>query len=156
MRTKIQSRVSTLTGMPHLDSGYLRLRVRMMARSRRPSEEDRAEILTLRHLRKRAKKSQAWIAAAVGVSPQQWGKYERGEDRIPVGRFKTASKKLEEVLGGGAPSSFREPPSTPYQEGPAFLPSILAECRLLRGSIDRIEAWAQAGRPPHSSRDERD
>jgi transcriptional regulator with XRE-family HTH domain len=65
-----------------------------MSTSRKPDEEDKERGRKLARLRKSAGLSQAELAAEIGVSTQQQGKYERGENRMPIGRYLKALKIL--------------------------------------------------------------
>ena len=92
-------------------------------------------------MRRVAKKSQAWVAERAGVSAQQWGKYERGEDRIPVGRFNVVRAALEAAIrpAPGAPG-FRED-DTPYEdEGGDEDRRMLDDIRTFREVLDRLES----------------
>jgi DNA-binding XRE family transcriptional regulator len=66
------------------------LPVRPMRSPRKPNEDDRRLGFELRRARQLAGYSQADVAAALGVSTQQYGKYERGENRIAASRLETA------------------------------------------------------------------
>ena len=58
----------------------------------------------LRAAREAAGKTQRQMAEAVGVSTQQWGKYERFENRISSGIVESAYRFLE-IETGGRPGS---------------------------------------------------
>jgi transcriptional regulator with XRE-family HTH domain len=63
-----------------------------MGTSRKPDEDDRRRGQELARLRRASGMTQAELAEALGVSTQQVGKYERGEDRIPINRHELALK----------------------------------------------------------------
>lgn len=58
-----------------------------MGVSRKPNRRDVEIGHDLARKRKSVGISQATLAAALGISTQQYGKYERGENRISTGRY---------------------------------------------------------------------
>lgn len=62
--------------------------------SRKPSARDVEIGRDLARLRKATGVSQAELAAALGISTQQVGKYERGENRISTARHEQAQEAL--------------------------------------------------------------
>jgi transcriptional regulator with XRE-family HTH domain len=74
---------------------------------------DRAKGRELARLRKASGLSQERVATRLGISPKQFGKYERGQSRIPAGRYEAAMAILREYTGmvggfseGQAPYAF--------------------------------------------------
>jgi len=72
-----------------------------MGTSRKPDELDRRRMTELKRLRRARKWNQAQLAQHLDISPQQLGKYERGENRMPVGRF----EKAIAILGSNSGSN---------------------------------------------------
>ena len=74
-----------------------------MTTSRKPDDHDRAKGRGLARLRKASGLSQERLATLLGISPKQFGKYERGQSRIPAGRYEAATTILREygVVSGG-------------------------------------------------------
>lgn len=66
--------------------------------SRRPTDADRSIGDEMRRRRRMARKSQQNVADYLGVSVQQYGKYERGENRISVARHQLALRFLDESV----------------------------------------------------------
>ena len=64
--------------------------------SRKPDESDKAKGRELARLRKAASLSQEQLAIRLGISAKQFGKYERGLNRIPAGRYEAALRILRE------------------------------------------------------------
>ena len=50
-------------------------------------------------MRKASGLSQERLASRLGISPKQFGKYERGQSRIPAGRYEAAMEILREYTG---------------------------------------------------------
>lgn len=74
-----------------------------MTTSRKPDDHDRAKGRELARSRKASGLSQERLATLLGISPKQLGKYERGQSRIPAGRYEAATTILREygVMIGG-------------------------------------------------------
>ena len=70
-----------------------------MKTSRKPDHYDRAKGRELARLRKAAGLSQEQLATRLRISPKQLGKYERGQSRIPAGRYEAAMEILRENRG---------------------------------------------------------
>ena len=73
-----------------------------MKTSRKPDESDRAKGRELARLRKAVGMSQEQLAIRLGISAKQIGKYERGQNRVPAGRYEAASTILREQEAGGS------------------------------------------------------
>jgi transcriptional regulator with XRE-family HTH domain len=84
-----------------------------MTNPRKPSPEDRQHGRELSRRRKSLGLSQAEVAAFLGVSTQQYGKYERGENRMSVARFEVIERFLSQKEG--SPDGMRETPQTAFQ-----------------------------------------
>jgi len=78
-----------------------------MTNTRKPNAQDRERGRELRRLRKTRGLTQAAVAECIGVSTQQHGKYERGENRLSVDRYNAILKCLDELKPGQA-SGFSE------------------------------------------------
>ncbi|MCB1463623.1 MAG: helix-turn-helix transcriptional regulator [Nitratireductor sp.] len=105
-----------------------------MTTSRKPDEGDKQRGRELARMRKAQSLSQAEMAAKIGVSTQQYGKYERGENRIPIGRYQTALSILGAV--NGSLPGFSES-AAGYEVAPlvkAELQQLLDE---LKGDLDK-------------------
>lgn len=66
---------------------------------RKPGLADKERGRELRRLRKSLGLSQTDVAAGVGVSTQQCGKYERGENRMSVDRYEAILSFLNSFSG---------------------------------------------------------
>ena len=71
-----------------------------MTDPRKPNAEDRELGRQLKQLRKDRRLTQSAVAECSGVSTQQYGKYERGENRLSVSRRNTILKCLDELRPG--------------------------------------------------------
>lgn len=80
------------------------------------SPADRSIAEELRQLRKAADVNQDEAAAFLGVSTQQYGKYERAEDRISAARYKALKEFL---LAKAAARGGLSEESVDYAAGPA-------------------------------------
>lgn len=113
-----------------------------MASDRKPTEYEKNEARRLAKLRRETSKSQEWLAEQLGVTPQQWSKAERGENRIPLERFQKAEHILLQQLGRlSAQHGGLEEAGTPYTaSGPAHVNEIIAGITSAREALDRVEA----------------
>jgi len=106
-----------------------------MKSPRKPNEDDRRLGAELRALRRFAGLSQAEAAARLGVSTQQYGKYERGENRIPARRLETARRMFppdRPVVVGLAEEG------APYDAGPPSSEHFQREWDRLKKQLDRL------------------
>lgn len=87
-----------------------------------------------RELRQRLGLSQSALAAAIGVTFQQVQKYEKGANRISVGRL----QKIAETLGVGMDYFFDGAPS-PEGQTPSTTPSLSKEAVQLAVGFEKIE-----------------
>ena len=104
-----------------------------MTTSRKPDESDKAKGRELARLRKAAGMSQEQLATRLGISAKQLGKYERGQNRVPIGRYEAALNILRERVGGG----FSE--SQASYDGPAKDDLRLSLHRLLKQCLEIVE-----------------
>ncbi|MCO5062844.1 MAG: helix-turn-helix domain-containing protein [Rhizobiaceae bacterium] len=110
-----------------------------MTNPRKPSEYDREHGRQIARRRKELRLSQAEVAAALGVSTQQYGKYERGENRLSAGR----DEMLERFFSGKA-AGLSEAPQARYQAPitksalQKSLDQIRASVELLQRHLDRL------------------
>lgn len=109
-----------------------------MTTSRKPDDHDRAKGRELARLRKASGLSQEQLATRLGISLKQFGKYERGQSRIPAGRYEAAMAILREY-GHGA-GGFSED-QTPYTVPVAAKDMLL---RTLRELQDRLKLCIDA------------
>jgi len=70
-----------------------------MKNPRKPSAEDRQHGRDLSRRRKALGLSQGEVATFLGVSTQQFGKYERGENRMSVARYEVIERFLRQKEG---------------------------------------------------------
>lgn len=97
-----------------------------MNTSRKPDESDKQRGRELARLRRARGMTQSQLSQMLGISMQQLGKYERGQNRMPIGRHGLAM----EVLGGA-----RE-----LQEDAARFAGSIDEKAELKRLLTRIEA----------------
>ena len=71
-----------------------------MTDARKPNSKDRERGRELAQLRKDRRLTQAAVAERIGVSTQQYGKYERGENRLSVDRYDAILKCLDDLKPG--------------------------------------------------------
>ena len=113
-----------------------------MCASRKPSSVDREIGKRLAARRKAIGMTQAEVARLLGISTQQQGKYERGENRLSVARSAAIDKLFREAGDSALGSGFAE-------NGAAFAPSppeVAALMRALstaREEIDRALALSR-------------
>jgi transcriptional regulator with XRE-family HTH domain len=106
-----------------------------MTTSRKPDEHDKAQGRELARLRRAAGLTQEQLGLLLGVSLKQIGKFERGQSRVPAGRFKAATAILRgesEVNGGFSESQ------APYSVPDSMKNALL---RTLRGLPDDVKLW---------------
>lgn len=70
-----------------------------MHNQRTPGPLDKERGRDIRRLRKSLGVSQADVAARIGVATQQYGKYERGDNRMSVARYETILSFLNGLSG---------------------------------------------------------
>ncbi|NGO51051.1 helix-turn-helix domain-containing protein [Allomesorhizobium camelthorni] len=104
-----------------------------MQTSRKPDDHDRAKGRELARLRKASGLSQEQLATRLGISPKQFGKYERGQSRIPAGRYEAAMAILREY--GSLVGGFSEG-QAPYAFPAAAKDTLL---RTLHELLDRLK-----------------
>lgn len=110
-----------------------------MTDPRKPSAYDRERGRQLARKRKELGVSQAEVATFLGVSTQQYGKYERGENRITASR----DEMLEQYFKDRA-SGLAEPAQARYQAPitksalQKSLDQIRVAVELLQRHLDRL------------------
>ena len=112
-----------------------------MTTSRKPDEGDRQRGRSLARLRRAAGMTQATLAQRMGLSTQQIGKYERGENRMSVSRYEVAMKILGQPspeTAGFAEEAVRFPSA---QDARAELTRILAR---MKADLARCEELARS------------
>jgi transcriptional regulator with XRE-family HTH domain len=106
--------------------------------SRKPDENDKAKGRELARLRKAAGLSQDRFATQLEISLKQLGKYERGQSRIPAGRYEAMTTMLRNLAG--ALDGFAES-QAPYAAREAAK-------EVLQQGLDRLDAdlrrWKEA------------
>lgn len=107
-----------------------------MVTSRKPDESDKRIGLEIARLRKDKKVSQAVLAARLGISTQQLGKYERGENRISSGRHELAMTILN---GDAAPVGFSED-ATPFEGAPTLKAQLEQAIDGVTNALDHMKA----------------
>ena len=108
-----------------------------MKTSRKPDENDRARGRELARLRKAIGLSQEQLAIRLGISAKQLGKYERGLNRVPAGRYEAARRILREQAGGGGFAESQTPYDGPDMAREALLLS-LGQLQNDLNSMDRL------------------
>jgi transcriptional regulator with XRE-family HTH domain len=84
-----------------------------MTNPRKPSAEDRQHGRELSRRRKALGLSQGEVAVFLGISTQQYGKYERGENRMSVARFEVIERFLSQKEGNA--DGLQEAPQAAFQ-----------------------------------------
>src|SRR5688500_10885307 len=105
-----------------------------MKTSRKPDESDRAKGRELARLRKAAGMSQEQLAIRLGISAKQFGKYERGQNRVPAGRYEAALTILREQAGG---SGFAES-QAPYGGQERTREALLLSLEQMRNDLNTM------------------
>ncbi|MGE0281580.1 MAG: helix-turn-helix domain-containing protein [Rhizobiaceae bacterium] len=108
-----------------------------MTNPRKPSAEDRQHGRELARRRKSLGLSQGEVAAFLEVSTQQYGKYERGENRMSVARFEAIERFLSEKEGGG--DGLREAPQATF-EAPITKSGLQKSIEQMRKNLQQINA----------------
>jgi len=121
-----------------------------MAGSRKPNSRDVEIGRELQRQRKAAGISQAAMAAALGISTQQYGKYERGENRISTSRHEQALEILREASGEVVPGLAEE--RAVYLAPDALRLELEGAALALRQALDRFLAAITRPVPPKGSR----
>lgn len=114
----------------------------MMGVSRKPNSRDVEIGRDLARQRKAAGTSQAAMAAALGISTQQYGKYERGENQISTSRYEQALGVLHGIQGAVQPGLAEE--RATYQAQDALLLELESAALALRPALDRFLAAVES------------
>mgnify|MGYP001455415572 CR=1 FL=1 len=121
-----------------------------MSGSRKPNSRDVEIGRELQHRRKAAGISQAAMAAALSISTQQYGKYERGENRISTSRHEQALEVLRGASGDVVPGLAED--RAVYLAPDALRLEVESAALALRQSLDRFLAAVTRSAPPKGSR----
>lgn len=105
-----------------------------MKTSRKPDDSDKAKGRELAELRKAAGLSQEQLAIQLGISAKQLGKNERGQIRMPIGRYEAALN----ILRGRPRGGFSEEQAS-YHGQPAEDALRLSLRRLLKQCLEIVE-----------------
>jgi len=105
-----------------------------MKTSRKPDQHDKAKGRELARLRKAAGISQERLARQLGISTKQFGKYERGQSRMPAGRYELALQILQ--MARGKAGGFAED-QAPFAGSPREKETLLKELRNLQDYVKR-------------------
>jgi len=122
----------------------------MMGVSRKPNSRDVEIGRDLARQRKAAGTSQAAMAAALGISTQQYGKYERGENRISTSRYEQALGVLHGIQGAVQPGLAEERATCQAQD--ALLLELESAALALRPALERFLAAVSRTTPTRGSR----
>jgi transcriptional regulator with XRE-family HTH domain len=113
-----------------------------MKNPRRATDEDKERGKEIARLRKLRKMTQADLAQALGVSTQQYGKYERGTDRMAMSRY----VKIVEILDRDTVAAgFAEKPPAVY-ELPNDRAALRKDIDQMRAMLDRFQAFVDRAR----------
>lgn len=110
------------------------MKVCEMVASRKPDKRDRQWGAGLARLRKSKGFTQAQVAEFLGISTQQLGKYERGESRMTIGRYRELTRLLagEEATTAG----FSEA-NVPYEARAELIIELQRYLTQVRNDVDR-------------------
>jgi transcriptional regulator with XRE-family HTH domain len=106
-----------------------------MTKRRRADERDKERGAALRLLRKIRGVNQEHIAKHLGISAQQYGKYERGEDQMTVNLY----EDIRELLRAPDSPGFAEEGQVPYVS-PGVIDEVLRHLDEVSTSIKEIRA----------------
>ncbi|MBX3596152.1 MAG: helix-turn-helix transcriptional regulator [Rhizobiaceae bacterium] len=104
-----------------------------MSNPRKPSVHDRERGRQLARMRKDRGLSQAEVASMLGVSTQQYGKYERGENRLTASRY-----ELLEGFFRGENTGMEEAEQSKYQ-APISKSSLQKSLDQIRAAVDLLQ-----------------
>lgn len=110
-----------------------------MTNPRKPNADDRERGRLLARKRKELGLSQAEVAAVLGVSTQQYGKYERGENRLTASRDEMLERYFADKAAGlgEAPQARYQAPITKSALQKS-LDQIRIAVELLQRHLDRL------------------
>lgn len=113
-----------------------------MKNPRKATEEDRQRGREIARLRKSKKMTQADLAHALEISTQQYGKYERGADRMAMNRY----LKILEILGReNAACGFGENCRSDDQQ-PRDRDALRKDIDQIRAMLDRLQDFVDRAR----------
>jgi transcriptional regulator with XRE-family HTH domain len=113
-----------------------------MKNPRKATEEDRQRGREIARLRKSKKMTQANLANALGISTQQYGKYERGTDRMAMSRY----LKIVEILGRESDASGFDEKSPPDYQPPRDRAALRKDIDQIRAMLDRLQDFVDRAR----------
>lgn len=108
-----------------------------MTNPRKPSAEDRQHGRELSRRRKALGLSQGDVATFLDISTQQYGKYERGENRMSVARFEVIERFLSQKEGHA--NGLAEAPQAAF-EAPITKSGLQKSIEQMRKSLQQMEA----------------
>ena len=107
-----------------------------MKNPRKATDEDKQRGREIAKLRKQKGLTQANVADSLEISTQQYGKYERGEDRMAMSRY----LKIVDILGGDeAAQGFAEKPHKRYH-APNERAALRKDIDEIRTMLDKLQA----------------
>ena len=104
---------------------------------RKPGPKDRERGRLLSRRRKSLGLSQAVVAAGIGVSTQQYGEYERGENRMSVERYEAICAGLDAMEAG---RGFQEAPAAAF-EAPVSKAALQRGIDQMRVTLDMWQRY---------------
>lgn len=110
-----------------------------MKKSRKPDQYDKDIGTKLARLRKVKGKSQQELGEALGLSAQQIGKYERGENRISTGRHEQATSWLNSLPDQKPAGGFEES-QTPYHAATDIRAVVSGSLKRMKDEIGILES----------------
>ena len=113
-----------------------------MCASRKPAAFDRDVGKNLVARRKALGLSQAEVARQIGVSTQQYGKYERGETRLSLARNAAISRLFREGAVSAPRPGFAEETAL-FAPTPAEVAALMRALSAARDEIDRAIALSR-------------
>jgi len=108
-----------------------------MKNPRKPSATDREHGRDLSRRRKSLGLSQSEVAAFLGVSTQQYGKYERGENRMSVARYEAIERFLGEAERRA--DGLQEPPQVSF-EAPITKTTLQKSIEQMKSRLQEMDA----------------
>ncbi len=106
-----------------------------MTKRRKADERDKERGAAIRLLRKIRGVNQDHVAKRLGISAQQYGKYERGEDQMTVNLF----EDIRDLLREPAIEGFAEEGQAPYMS-PGVIDEVLRHLDEVSVSLKEIRA----------------
>lgn len=102
---------------------------------RHPDQRDRELGAELRRLRKARNLTQAFVAEAIGLTPQQYSKYERGLSRMAMSLY----QQVMEVIAPPSDGHFSEEQAA-FKVEPAGIRTLMSESiARMRAELDHLD-----------------